>query len=95
MYEDFYGLSEKPFQMNPDPRFLYMTSTHQGAMSSMIAGIRERKGITVVTGEVGTGKTTLVYALLSGLTDRIRTSFVFHTTVGFQDLLRNILQDLG
>jgi len=95
MYEDFYGLSEKPFQMNPDPRFLYMTSTHQGAMSSMIAGIRERKGITVVTGEVGTGKTTLVYALLSGLTDRIRTAFVFHTTVGFQDLLRNILQDLG
>ena len=64
-------------------------------MSSMIAGIRERKGITVVTGEVGTGKTTLVYAVLSGLTGRIRTAFVFHTTVGFQDLLQNILQELG
>jgi general secretion pathway protein A len=95
MYEEFYGFTEKPFQMNPDPRFLYMTPTHQGAMSSMIAGIRERKGITVVTGEVGTGKTTLVYALLSGLSGRIRTAFVFHSSVGFQDLLRNILMELG
>jgi len=95
MYEEFYGFSAKPFQMNPDPRFLYMTPTHQGAMSSMIAGIRERKGITVVTGEVGTGKTTMVYAVLSGLSGRIRTAFVFHSSVGFQDLLRNILMELG
>ena len=95
MYREFYGFSEDPFQINPDPRFLYMTPTHAGAMSSMIAGIRERKGITVVTGEVGTGKTTLVYALLKGLSEKIKTAFVFHTTVGFQDLLRNILHELG
>ena len=95
MYREFYGFSEDPFQINPDPRFLYMTPTHPGAMSSMIAGIRERKGITVVSGEVGTGKTTFVYALLKGLSEKIKTAFVFHTTVGFQDLLRNILQELG
>ena len=95
MYREFYGFSDDPFQMNPDPRFLYMTPTHAGAMSSMIAGIRERKGITVVTGEVGTGKTTLVYALLNGLDEKIKNAFVFHTTVDFRDLLRNILQELG
>ena len=95
MYREFYGFSEDPFQLSPDPRFLYMTPTHQGAMSSMIAGIRDRKGITVVSGEVGTGKTTLVYALLKGLSEKIQTAFVFHTTVDFQDLLRNILQELG
>jgi general secretion pathway protein A len=95
MYQEFYGFSDAPFEINPNPKFLYMTPTHVGAMSSMIAGIEERKGITVITGEVGTGKTTLVYALLKDYSEKIKTAFVFHTTVSFQNLLRNILQELG
>jgi general secretion pathway protein A len=95
MYKEFYNFSEAPFEISPNPEFLYMTDTHRGALSSMIAGIEERKGITVVTGEVGTGKTTLVYALLKDYSEKIKTAFIFHTTVNFQDLLRNILIELG
>jgi general secretion pathway protein A len=60
----------------------------------MISGIRERKGITVLTGEVGTGKTTLIYALLKDLSEKIKMAFVFYAKTSFQDLLRNILTEL-
>ncbi len=95
MYKEFYGFSEYPFTLNPDPRFLFLAINHFGALASMLAGVKERKGITVITGEPGTGKTTLIHALLKDLSEKIKTSFVFHPTIQFPDLLKEILIELG
>jgi general secretion pathway protein A len=94
MYKEFYGFSEYPFNLSPDPRFLFLAVSHYEALSSMIAGVRERKGITIITGEPGTGKTTLIYALLKNLSEKIKTAFVFQTKLSFQDLLMEILTEL-
>ncbi|HAR95394.1 MAG TPA: hypothetical protein DCR97_05455 [Deltaproteobacteria bacterium] len=95
MYETFYGFSESPFTVNPDPRFLYMTPGHFEAYSSMLSGIKERKGVTVITGEVGVGKTTLIHSLLKDLDNRIKTSFVFFSAMTFPQLLKKVLADLN
>ena len=94
MYEKFYGFSQEPFNPSPDPKFLYLTPTHSEAFSAMLSGIRERKAITVITGEPGTGKTTLIQALLSDLDKNVKTALVFFTNIGFKDLLKNILYEL-
>jgi general secretion pathway protein A len=95
MYNEVYGFSEDPFNLTPDPRFLFLAIGHYETLSSMISRIRERKGITVISADVGTGKTTLIYALLKELSEKIRTAFVFNTKISFQDLLKYILLDLG
>lgn len=94
MYNEFYGFSEAPFNISPDPNFLYQTPDHREALSSMIYGIVERKGFITITGEVGTGKTTLIYALLKNLQEKVKTVFIFHTHFTFKQLLKNILQEL-
>ena len=63
MYTNYYNLNEKPFNLTPDPKFLYLTNGHREALASMSYGVKERKGIISITGEVGTGKTTLIYTL--------------------------------
>jgi general secretion pathway protein A len=94
MYREFYGFSEEPFSLPPDPKFLYLSLSHFETLSSMVTGIQQRKGILVVTGEAGIGKTILIYALLKDLTEKIRTAFVLQTRVDFKNLLKNILRDL-
>lgn len=95
MYENFYGFSEGPFEFGPDPRFLYLTPSHAEALTSMLSGVRERKGVTVITGEPGMGKTTLIHALLSKLDEKVRTAYIVFTLLEFRDLLKSILRDLG
>ena len=94
MYNDFYGFSEKPFELTPNPRFLYLTRSHREALASMTHGIKNRKGFISITGGVGTGKTTLIHSLLDRLDNKVKTVLIFHTTITFTDLLKTIVQEL-
>jgi general secretion pathway protein A len=95
MYADYYGFSENPFNITPDPRFLYLTPAHREALAALVYGVKERKGFVALTGEVGTGKTTLLYRLLDNLNEKVRTAFIFHTHTSFRELLKNVLLELG
>ena len=91
MYEKFFGFTEKPFNVTPDPRFLYLSPDHQEALASMIYGITERRGFISIIGEIGTGKTTLIHTLFKELGEDVKTVFIFNTKITFIDLLHNIL----
>src|SRR3989454_895880 len=95
MYLTFYGLTEKPFNATPDPRFLYMGSAHREALAQLLYGAQERKGFMVLTGKVGTGKTTLLHALRQGLNGQTAISFVFNSTLPFDGILEYVLEDFG
>src|SRR4030042_5768099 len=94
MYENFFGFSKNPFNITPDPGLLFMTENHQEALSSLIYGIQERRGFISISGEVGTGKTTLLYYLLKNLDPKIRPIFIYQTHLTFEELLKEILQEL-
>lgn len=95
MYLNFYGLTEKPFNATPDPRFLYMSPGHREALAQLLYGTRERKGFIVLTGKVGTGKTTLLHALCQRLDGQSAISFVVNSALPFDELLEYVLEDLG
>jgi len=95
MYLDFYGLKEKPFSLTPDPQFLYMSESHRTAIDFLLYGIRQREGFMVVTGDIGTGKTTICRTLLDKLDKNVKTAVIFNSFLNEGELLRAILQDLG
>jgi len=95
MYLSFYGLTEKPFNATPDPKFLYMSPGHREALAQLVYGTQERKGFIVLTGKVGTGKTTLLHALCQRLNGQSAVSFVVNSTLPFDQLLEYVLEDLG
>ena len=67
IYQEYFGFTEAPFNITPDPGFLYLSASHREGLAQLSYGIKARKGFVVLTGEVGTGKTTLVHALLNEL----------------------------
>jgi len=95
MYTQFYGFKERPFEITPDPDFLFLSESHREALAHMIYAARDRKGFTVITGEVGTGKTTLVQAFLSQLNGKVKTAYIFNPKLTSLDFLRYICEDFG
>lgn len=94
MYKSFYGLKENPFNVNPDPRFLFLTKEIEEALTGLMYGIQTRKGFITLTGEVGTGKTTLINRLLDWLHHRrARTAFLFNSRMNSSQLFDFILAE--
>lgn len=95
MYLDFFKLRERPFNVTSDPSFLYLSDRHREAFSHMLYGIKERKGFLEITGEVGTGKTTLCRALLNQLDPNTKAAFIFNSDLSEIQILQAILEDFG
>jgi len=94
MYKSFFGLKENPFNVNPDPRFLFLTKEIEEALTGLMYGIQTRKGFITLTGEVGTGKTTLINRLLDWLHHRrARTAFLFNSRMNTSQLIDFILAE--
>ncbi len=95
IYTDFFNLNISPFSITPDPEFLFLSETHRNVKEKIQYGIQGRLGFMLLTGEVGTGKTTLCRALLDDLQDRSRTVYVINPSLTGLELLAGILDDLG
>jgi len=95
MYEEFYGLKEKPFSLTPDPKFLFLSEEHRSALELLLYSIRRREGFALLTGEVGTGKTLLCRALVERLDPNTKVALILNPMLSEKELLKAILQDLG
>ena len=95
MYNNYFGFSESPFSVTPDPRFFYTNPVYQEAYANLRYGIEKKRGFIVITGEVGTGKSTLLRRLMRNLGDTIHSAFIFNPDLTFPELLHVTLQDLG
>jgi len=96
MYKDFFGLRANPFNVNPDPRYLFLTRHTEEALACLTYGIQSRKGFILLTGEVGTGKTTLINKLLEWLRlQQVATAFIFNSRMNVPQFLEYMMADFG
>lgn len=95
MHLNFYGLEKDPFSLTSDPAFLFWTPAHRGALDDLVCGVQNHEGFIVLTGEVGTGKTTLIHALLQRLGPNTAVTFVVNSGLPFDSLIEYVLEDLG
>ena len=95
MYTSFFGFRENPFNLTPDPRYLFLSPHHKEALDHLIYGIRERKGFITITGGIGTGKTTFCRALLSHLDPSTKSALIFNAFLSDTELLKTINQEFG
>lgn len=95
MYLDFFQFNEFPFNVTPDPRFLFFSERHREAFDSLLYGVEHRKGFIVLTGEVGCGKTTICRSVLNNLPGTTHSAFILNPSLTASQLVRSILHDLG
>ncbi|EFK97579.1 General secretion pathway protein A [sediment metagenome] len=95
MYELYYGLKELPFNITPDPRFIFFSRHHQEALSTLLYGIESRRGFIQITGEIGAGKTTLSRTLLRKLQGKVHSALIFNPKMSEIELLQTIVEDFG
>ncbi len=96
MYCEFYGFREKPFNITPNPRFIFLSKNHREAFAHLLYGIDNHAGFIELTGEVGTGKTTVLRTLFEQLDERgVRTALIFNPCLSAQDLMRSINREFG
>ena len=95
MYNQYFGLTDKPFSIAPDPRYLFMSDQHREALAHLMYGVGEGGGFVLLTGEVGTGKTTVCRCLLEQLPDTTRLAFILNPKLSATELLSTACDELG
>ena len=95
MYEEYFGLNAKPFRITPDPRYLFMSDRHKEGLAHLLYGVTDSGGFIQLTGEVGTGKTTLIRALLEQLPSKVEIALIKHTQITAKEFLREICNEFN
>jgi general secretion pathway protein A len=95
MYAAYFHLKENPFNLAPEPRYLFLSDHHRDALNCLIYGIKEKKGFVLITGGIGTGKTTICRTLLNSLDNSVETALIFNTAISDLDLLETVISEYG